>query len=120
LVSKKSALAKAARDRIIPKFTFKQVLGDAIALSAARRLPNFMSMVGLGRYQSAADMVVAGLGKSILTSGGKSLQRVGVASAASNVVEDIVPLVSSLFGRTLSLPGGPVAPAQRFSEVTQS
>lgn len=98
MVSKKSVLAKAARDRLLPKFSLKQVAGDAIFLSIARRAPNFMSMAGLGRYQAAADLVVAGVGKGIVTGGGKSLSRAGIASAASNVVEDIFPLISRLAG----------------------
>lgn len=98
MVSKSRAreLARASAGRILPKLTLRQVAGDALALSASRRLPNFMGMVGLPRYQAAADKVVAGSIKSIFKQGGKSLSSVGIAEAASNVLEDIVPLASRL------------------------
>jgi len=102
MVSKARAkqLARASASRILPRITARQVLGDALALSASRRLPNFMGMVGLPRYQGAADKVVAGIVKSVFKQGGKSLTSVGIAEAASNAIEDIVPLASGLLGRT--------------------
>jgi len=115
--SRTKELARQSAARIFPKINLKQIAGDAIFLSGARRLPNFAASVGMGRYQNALDQFIAGVAKSIVTGGGKSLSRVGIASAASNVVEDIVPLVSGLLGRPVSLPGGPVAPgpARRVS-----
>jgi len=99
LVSKAAAkaAAKSSRERLIPALNPKSVLADALMLSFARRLPNFMSSLGLGKYQNAADMMVAGTGKKILTGqGGSALFKVGVASAGSNLVEDVFTLVRTM------------------------
>jgi len=120
LVSKSRSreLARASANRILPKITLRQTLGSAVALSAARRLPNFMSFVGLPRYQGAADKVVAGSIKSIFKQGGKSLSSVGIAEAASNILEDIVPLASRLLsgGVAQTAVGGVAITAQRVTQ----
>jgi len=103
------ANAKASRERLVPKINLKSVLADALVLSGARRLPNFMSFVGLPRYQAAADKIVASLGKKVLTGqGGTALFKVGAAEGLSNVVEDIFRMGSQLLtGTARQLPGGP-------------
>jgi len=110
------ANARASRERLIPKLNLKSMLADALVLSGARRLPNFMSFVGLGRYQNAADMIVAGTGKKILTGqGGSSLFKTGAAVGLSNIVEDVFRLGSGLLtGTQRGLPGGPVSAPTAF------
>jgi len=98
MVSKSRAreLARASANRILPKLTLRQVVGDALALSASRRLPNFMGMVGLPQLQSSADMVVAGSIKSVFKQGGKGLSSVGIAQALSIGAESLAPIASRL------------------------
>jgi len=121
LVSKAAAAAtaKASRERLIPKINAKSILADALVLSGARRLPNFMSLVGLNRYQPAADKIVASIGKKVLTGqGGTALFKVGAAEATSNIVEDVFRIASRMLtGRARDLPGGPVAPGPAFRSI---
>jgi len=100
MVSKSRAreLARASAGRILPKVTLRQVAGDSLALTAARRFPNAAVMVGLPQYQSSLDLVIGGVLKSIFKQGGKSLSRAGIAQAGAITVENLVPLASRLLG----------------------
>lgn len=77
-------------------------LKDGLALSAARRLPNFA-----GKYQGAVDKLIAGLVMKLFKQGGSAMIEVGGAEAIANGIDDfIVPLVGRTIGGGLTQAGG--------------
>jgi len=119
MVSKSRAreLARTSAGRILPKITFRQIAGDALALSGARQFPNFMNFVGLPQLQNSADLLVAGSIKSIFKQGGKSLSRAGLAQGAAIGLESFIPMISRLLsgGVAQVQTGGVAITARRVS-----
>lgn len=67
---------------------------DALALTAARRLPDFA-----GVYQGGIDKIVAGGGLKLVGQGGSAMIEVGIAELMAQAAETyVVPTLTKMVG----------------------
>ena len=120
----KKALRPA--QRIIPELNIRDLALDGVFLSGARAIPNYMSALGLSRYQTSADLMLASVAKKgILNRGGTAMFKTGIAIGLSNILEDAMrgrlPLISGLFGprNGVAPSNGAAAQVANMSAITQ-
>lgn len=74
---------------------------DALALTGARRLPNFA-----GNYQGSVDKIIAGGALKVFRQGGSALIEVGIAEGIANAIDTfVVPALGGMLGSPKA-PGG--------------